>query len=99
MFGDGILQGGANGHQAFVAFTVAVTVVVFLEEVDVDQENGKAFLLPDPIVPQQAQMVVDGAAVLQARQGVGIGKSQQRPPRSSAAFCCAFASSPLTKTW
>lgn len=57
---------------------MAVTVVVFLEEVDIDQENGKALFLPDPVVPQQAQMVVYRAAVLQARQGVGIGKPQQR---------------------
>ncbi|MNY22781.1 hypothetical protein D3C86_1564200 [compost metagenome] len=68
MFGDGILQGGANSHQAFVALLMAVTVVVFLEEVDVDQKNGKALFLPDPIVPQKAQMMINGAAVLQAGQ-------------------------------
>ncbi len=75
---DCILQGIAHGHETLVAFLVAITVVVFLEEIDIDQEYGKTFFLLHPVIPQQAQMVIDGAAVLQPGQGIGVGKTQQR---------------------
>ncbi|MNE48720.1 hypothetical protein D3C80_1432020 [compost metagenome] len=72
MVDDRVLQGVAHCHEALVAFLVAVAIIVFLEEIHVDQKDGETFPLLAPIVPQQAQMLVDGAAVLQACQGIGI---------------------------
>lgn len=99
MADDGVLQGVAHGHQTPVAFLVAITVIVFLEEVDIDEENGKTFLLLAPIVPQQAQMMIDGPAVLQSGQESVFESRSSACPRSSAAFCWALASSALRNTW
>ncbi len=50
VFADRVLESVANGNEAFVAFLVTVTVIVLLEEVDIDQEDGEAFSLLAPII-------------------------------------------------
>ena len=56
---------------------MAVAVVVFLEEVDVDEDRGKAGAKLLPVVPVVAKLLVNGPTILQARQWIGARQPQQ----------------------
>ena len=76
-----LLDGGAERvghlHQAAVAFLVAVAVVEFLEEVDVDENRDEAAAQQLPVAPVVAQPLVDRAPVFQPRQRIGTRQPEQ----------------------
>src|SRR5688572_22822233 len=63
--------------QAIVACLVAVEVVVDLEEVDVDENDRNAVALAARLPPEPLDVVVEDAAVVEARHSVALGELVQ----------------------
>jgi MFS family permease len=70
---DDARQGAGHAPQAFVAALVAVGVVVQLEVIDVDHEQGQGAGFPRGATPLHGQAVVKTAAVGHAGQAVAQG--------------------------
>ena len=79
---DRIAEGIGDEDQAAVAFLVAVAVIEFFEEVDVDEDRRKAAAELLPVAPVVPQLLVDGPAILQARQRIGSRQSAAAPGRA-----------------
>ena len=67
-----------NALQAVVAGLVAVEIVVELEEVDIDENDRDAGALAPRLAPQPLHVVVEDAAVVQARHAVALRELVQQ---------------------
>ncbi len=75
---DRLLQRIGNENEAAIAFLMAVKVVVPLEEIDVDKDCRKALPASLPVAPIVPELLIDRAAVVEARERIGMRQPQQR---------------------
>jgi hypothetical protein len=68
--------------QAFIARLVAVVVVVSLEVIDIDQDQGQRHPVADGLRPDAVDVVVEHPAVVDAGEAVTAGSFDQQNRKS-----------------
>ena len=71
---EGVGDLAGDDAEAVVAAEVAVDVVVGLEAVDVDEEKREGVAVAEGVLPGGFEVLVEGAAVGEAGEGVDVGE-------------------------
>jgi hypothetical protein len=94
------------GHldQRIIAHLVTLAVIVFLEIIDIEKQQGDVRLLPQPCFPYRLQLLVEIAPVVQAGQAIALDNccnngnpaatGDDRAATAATAHSCAGPPSP-----